>query len=114
MSVYLSSTNLQVPKIPISSYILMFYRQLKFPKSSRLFKSFLKESPLVRSNSFVLFALDTLLLDCQFPCVWTNSTTFSPESKSRNGPSTVARPRGCCSSVVSQEFLKTGSSRNSQ
>jgi len=72
----------------------------------------LAQDVLLSANSFVLLALAALLVDCRFPCVWTNLTTIFPEDKSRSVPLTVAKPHGSCYWTMPREFSKIVFSRN--
>src|SRR6266568_2938547 len=69
---------------------------------------------IIIANLFVLLALAALLLDCRFPCDWTNSTIVSLESRLRSVHLTNASLRGSFYSIVLQEFSKIVCSWNFQ
>src|SRR6266702_7097716 len=69
---------------------------------------------IIIANLFVLLALAALLLDCRFPCDWTNSTIVSLESRLRSVHLTSASLRGSFYSIVLQEFSKIVCSWNFQ
>src|SRR5438552_18499504 len=89
----------------ISHYGLVVYSRASLIRRVR-------PSSLVRGRNtplwVVLFVGGGLLVDCRFPCVWMNSTMFSPASKSHSGPSTVAQPPVSCSRIAPQGGSKCG------
>src|SRR5260370_5741280 len=113
MSAYLSRLRLQFHRdieVLIFQYLIatLLDQMLPTVRSCASAKRCFEEQPVC----FV--CLSRLLLDCRFPCVWTNSTTASLASKLRSVHLTVAKPPDYCPWIVPQDFLKTVCSRNFQ
>src|SRR5260370_28888098 len=106
MSAYLSRLRLQLTRyieVLIFQYLIatLLDQMLPTVRSCASAKRCFEEQPVC----FV--CLSRLLLDCRFPCVWTNSTTPSLASRLRNVHFTAAKPTSSRPRLVTPAFFTT-------